>query len=147
MANIKDVAKAAEVSVTTASFVLSGKAEEFRISAAAVQRVMDAADTLDYRPNYHARTFKRGKSDVIGFPIVLQDPNRYLVGFWQGMLAGVNLRARADKCDVLLIGSDTQKDSAVRAFESVSKTSSKAASRDSLRMAATSRTMRSIARS
>lgn len=121
MANIKDVAKRAEVSVTTASFVLSGKAAEFRISEAASQRVMEAADALDYRPNYHARTFKRGRSDVLGFPIVLQDPNQYLVGFWQGMLTGVDLRAREDKCDVLMIGSDTPKDTALRAFESVRK--------------------------
>ena len=119
MANIKDVAKRAGVSVTTASFVLGGKAEEFRISDAASTRVMDAANALDYRPNYHARTFKRGRSDVLGFPIVLQDPNEYRVGFWQGMLTGVDLRAREDQCDILLIGGDTPERIAKRAYESV----------------------------
>jgi DNA-binding LacI/PurR family transcriptional regulator len=119
MANIKDVAKRAGVSVTTASFVLSGRAAEFRISASAAEKVMKAANALDYRPNYHARTFKRGRSDVLGFPIVLQDPNQYRVGFWQGMLTGVDLRAREDKCDVLLIGGDTSELSTLRAFNSV----------------------------
>ncbi len=119
MANIKDVAKRAAVSVTTASFVLGGRGAEFRISEAASKRVMDAANALDYRPNYHARTFKRGRSDVLGFPIVLQDPNQYRVGFWQGMLNGVDLRAREDGYDVLLISGDAPKHTALRAFESL----------------------------
>lgn len=81
MANIKDVAKRAEVSVTTASFVLSGKAAEFRISETAAQRVMEAADALDYRPNYHARTFKRGRSDVLGFRSSCRIPTDILSAF------------------------------------------------------------------
>ena len=48
---LADVAKAAGVSRTTASLVLSGRGRELRISQDVEQRVLRAAEELQYRPN------------------------------------------------------------------------------------------------
>lgn len=55
MASLTDVAKAAGVSVTTASFVLNGYAAQKRIAPQTAQRVMDAVRELGYVPNVAAR--------------------------------------------------------------------------------------------
>ena len=49
MASITEVARLAGVSVATASRVVS--ASDYPVSAAARERVLDAARTLDYVPN------------------------------------------------------------------------------------------------
>lgn len=63
MSSIKDVADAAGVSIATVSRVLSDKPyvrQELR------QRVMDAMEDLDYRPNLVARSLRAQKSRIIG---------------------------------------------------------------------------------
>lgn len=59
-----DVARLAGVSPTTVSLVLSGKAA--RISDATKARVLEAVDTLGYRPNRAAQGLRRGRSSTIG---------------------------------------------------------------------------------
>ena len=59
-----DVAKLAGVSPTTVSLVLSGKAA--RISEATKTRVLEAVETLGYRPNRAAQGLRRGRSSTIG---------------------------------------------------------------------------------
>ena len=56
MANLSDVAKAAGVSVSTASFVLNGRAEDMRISSRTAERVLEAVRELGYVPNVSARS-------------------------------------------------------------------------------------------
>ncbi len=65
--SITQVAKHAGVSVTTASFVLNGKAVEMRLSDKCVDRVMHSAKTLNYKGNYHAKNLVRGTSMTLGF--------------------------------------------------------------------------------
>lgn len=55
MAKLCDVAKEAGVSVTLASFVMNGRAEEMRIAPATVQKVLEAAKNLSYLPNMAAK--------------------------------------------------------------------------------------------
>lgn len=55
MAKLQDVAKEAGVSVTLASFVMNGRAEEMRIAPATIQRVQAAARKLSYIPNIAAK--------------------------------------------------------------------------------------------
>ena len=55
-----DVARLAGVSPTTVSLVLTGKAS--RISEATKGRVLDAVETLGYRPNRAAQGLRRGRS-------------------------------------------------------------------------------------
>lgn len=60
-----DVAKAAGVSIATASYVLSGKRLS-KVSPATQERVLEAARTLGYRPNRFARGLKTQRSYAIG---------------------------------------------------------------------------------
>lgn len=55
MANLSDVAKAAGVSISTASFVLNGRAAEMRISSQTAAGVLAAAKALGYVPNVAAK--------------------------------------------------------------------------------------------
>jgi len=62
---LKDVARLAEVSPTTVSVVLNGKAGA-NIPADTQARVIAAATELRYRPNAMARSLRRHRSDTIG---------------------------------------------------------------------------------
>ena len=62
-----DVAKAAGVSRTTASLVMSGRARELRISEDVEQRVTRAAAELEYRTNMVSVSLRTGSTRTIGF--------------------------------------------------------------------------------
>ena len=64
---LADVARSAGVSQTAASFVLSGRREEMRISAAVEARVLRAVRETGYRPNIVSRSLRTGTSHTIGF--------------------------------------------------------------------------------
>jgi DNA-binding LacI/PurR family transcriptional regulator len=59
LVTLKDIAKLSGLSLSTVSVVLNGKAETFRIPHETRQRVLDAAKTLEYRPNIAARRLRR----------------------------------------------------------------------------------------
>jgi LacI family transcriptional regulator len=64
---LADVARRAGVSQTAASFVLSGRREEMRISADVEKRVLEAARATGYRPNFVSRSLRTGTTHTIGF--------------------------------------------------------------------------------
>jgi LacI family transcriptional regulator len=64
-ATLMQVAQRAGVSRTTASFVLTGRHLDMRISEDARQRVLRAANELDYRPNLMARGLRTKKTSTI----------------------------------------------------------------------------------
>jgi LacI family transcriptional regulator len=61
--NLKDVAKRAGVSVSTASYSLNGSS---LISDDTKKKVLDAAREIGYRPNGHAKNLKKQKTNIIG---------------------------------------------------------------------------------
>lgn len=63
---MQDVARAAQVSQTTVSFVLNKRAEA-SIPQETRDRVWQAVATLGYRPNATARALRQGTSNLIGF--------------------------------------------------------------------------------
>src|SRR5262245_1049695 len=73
---IRDVANRAEVSVATASYVLSGaQSPGARVSTETRERVRDAAKHLDYRPNSMARSVRTGRTGVVQLVLhMLSDP-------------------------------------------------------------------------
>lgn len=66
MARLKDVAKAAGLSVPTVSRYLNGS---LRLPEETVNRITLAIGALNYRPNPHARRLSLGRSDTIGLVV------------------------------------------------------------------------------
>jgi len=64
---LADVARLAGISRTAASLVLSGRGREMRISHDVEQRVLKAADELQYRPNIVSVGLRTGTTRTIGF--------------------------------------------------------------------------------
>jgi LacI family transcriptional regulator, sucrose operon repressor len=66
---IDDIARLAKVSRTTASMVLNGYAERYRISAATVERVLQVAKEHHFTPSQSARALRSRRSNTIGLVI------------------------------------------------------------------------------
>ena len=82
MITIKDVAKLARVSITSASYALNGTGT---ISAATRKRVLEAAAELNYHPNAFARHLKTRKTRTIGVFIT-----RFGGSFYEEILEGIH---------------------------------------------------------
>ncbi len=64
---LAEVARRAGVSQTTASFVLTGRGDEMRISQQVRVRVEQAVRETGYRPNVVSRNLRTGTTQTIGF--------------------------------------------------------------------------------
>jgi LacI family fructose operon transcriptional repressor len=64
---LSDIARLAGVSVTTASYVINGKAEQQRISNATVERVRAVVEAHDFRPNPQAAGLRSRHTRTLGF--------------------------------------------------------------------------------
>lgn len=82
MTTIKDVAKHARVSITSASYALNGTGT---ISAATRKRVLEVAEKLNYHPNAFARHLKKRKTRTIGIFIT-----RFGGSFYEEILEGIH---------------------------------------------------------
>lgn len=69
--SIKDIAKKANVSITTVSFILNGKAEKMRISQDMITKVEKIIKELGFRPNQVARSLRTGNTKTIG--LIVED--------------------------------------------------------------------------
>ena len=67
--SINDLAKKLNISKTTISFILNGKAKEKRISETLVERVKAEALKLGYIPNQFAKSLRTGKTHIIGLMV------------------------------------------------------------------------------
>ncbi|EHS59224.1 LacI family DNA-binding transcriptional regulator [Paenibacillus kribbensis] len=87
MATIKDVANLANVSVTTVSIVINGKAKERKIPQRTYNKVMEAMNALNYHPNLSAR---RLRSTATPKPIIaLYWPLDYRTNMLASFLHGI----------------------------------------------------------
>ena len=73
--SIKNIAEHLNISVTTVSFVLNGKAKEKHISKVLTQKVLDYAKLVNYRPNQIAQSLRTGKSKILVF--MVEDISNY----------------------------------------------------------------------
>jgi LacI family fructose operon transcriptional repressor len=64
---LSDIARLAGVSVTTASYVINGKAEQQRISSATVERVRAVVEAHGFRPNPQAAGLRSRHTRTLGF--------------------------------------------------------------------------------
>ena len=67
--SILDIANSLNISSTTVSFILNGKAKEKRISDQLVEKVEKYIEEVGYRPNSLARSLRTGKSNTIGLMV------------------------------------------------------------------------------
>ena len=63
--SIKTIAANLNISVTTVSFVLNGKAKEKHISKELTKKVLDYAKEVNYKPNQIAQSLRTGKSNIL----------------------------------------------------------------------------------
>ncbi len=96
---LADVAQAAGVSPTAASFVLSGRGRQMRISDDVERRVRHAASELQYRPNNISVSLRKGITRTLGFvsDTVATTP-------YAGTLIKGALEAARERGNLLLIG-------------------------------------------
>jgi LacI family transcriptional regulator len=87
---LEEIAKLAGVSKATASYVLSGKSMQGRVSEKTAARVKAVAEKHGYVPNRAAALFRKGRHHLIAMLM----PN--LSDFYAGLLAQVELEA--EKC-------------------------------------------------
>jgi len=69
--SIKDIAIKANVSITTVSFIINGKAKEKSISEAVIEKVEKIIEESGYKPNQIARSLRTGNSNIIG--LIVED--------------------------------------------------------------------------
>jgi LacI family transcriptional regulator len=68
---IKDIAKAANVSVTTVSFVLNDKGEKMGISKEVIEKVLKVSGEMKFKLNMIASSLRTGKTRSIG--LIVED--------------------------------------------------------------------------
>ncbi len=95
-ARLRDVAEKADVSVATASLVLTGAAQA-RISEATRELVRKAAQELGYVPNRLARGLVRGRTQTIG--VIIPDLSN---AFYAGIVDGIEAACDESGLRVLL---------------------------------------------
>lgn len=66
---IKGIAEKLNISVTTVSFVLNGKAKEKKISDEMIEKVLAYVKEINYKPNQLAQSLRTGKSKIIVFMV------------------------------------------------------------------------------
>ena len=102
---LTDIARLANVSVTTASYVLNGKAVQRRISPATVERVMAVAEQQGFQLDQQAAGLRRGQSRTLGFIIPdLENPS------YARLAKLLEQRARQRGYQLLIAGSDDEPD-------------------------------------
>lgn len=91
---IKDVAKRAGVSISTASYALNNRPN---VHPKTREKVLAAAEALNYYPNAHARNLKTKKTDNIGV---------FIYGFsgpiFSDLLEGINLELRKRNFNIVV---------------------------------------------
>jgi DNA-binding LacI/PurR family transcriptional regulator len=90
---IRDVAKAAGLSITTVSWALNDKGE---VAAATRSRVRQIAADLGYRPNAAARTLKSGRSRILAVAIGHRESGPWAqtyLPYYRSVVAGAAIEA------------------------------------------------------
>jgi LacI family transcriptional regulator len=108
---IRDVARAAGVSIATVSRVLNGST---KVNAETRRRVREAAAKLDYWPNGAARSLTSSRTNTLG--ILLPD----LFGeFFSEVIRGIDHAARREKLQVLVSSSHADTEAMLTAARSM----------------------------
>ncbi|MBW7456566.1 LacI family DNA-binding transcriptional regulator [Paenibacillus sepulcri] len=106
MVTIKDIARAAQVSITTVSRALNGYSD---VNEETRKKIVAVADRLGYSPNIAARSLISKKSKTIGLLLsnVTRDSSKDNIAF--EVLCGMNDRAGELDYDLVLFSTTPQK--------------------------------------
>lgn len=110
-ATIKDIAKAASVSITTVSRALNGN---YPVSAEVQQRVRKAVRELGYRPNAVARSLRSNRTNLIA--LVVPDLSNL---FFMEAAKGLEREIAADGYNLVVAGSDGKAEKERQLLESL----------------------------
>lgn len=103
---LSDIARLAGVSVTTASYVINGKAEQQRISSSTVERVRAVVEAHGFTPNPQAAGLRSRHTRTLGFILPdLENPS------YARIAKQLEQGARARGYQLLIASSDDQPDS------------------------------------
>lgn len=108
--SIHDIARQLNVSATTVSFVLNGKADEKRISGDVRKKVLDQVKLVGYQPNMVAKSLRTGRTNIIGMLVEdISDP------FFASISRGVESIAYKDGYKIFFASTenDTEKTKAL----------------------------------
>ena len=73
--SIHDIARQLNISATTVSFVLNGKALEKRVSSSLEKKILKYVEKVGYKPNMIAKSLRTGKSKIIAMLVEdISDP-------------------------------------------------------------------------
>lgn len=118
MATLKDVAREAGVGTTTASVILNAPDKAERFSKSTIEHVKSVAKRLNYYPNHRAKSFRGGKTELIG--VLLQTNNQSRIirqPYWANLIAGIDDAVSAQNYSLTLLSSqDVTLDIGVRFF-------------------------------
>ena len=107
-ATLKDVAKAAKVSIATVSKVLNGYEGEIAISEATRRKVFEAAKRLNYHPNISARRLVSQRSHSVG--IVIEAYTSFGGPVNAEILQGIGAKLDKAGLDALLVSRESARE-------------------------------------
>lgn len=106
---IKDVARKANVSVATVSYVINGID---KVKPETRKKILRAIKILEYTPNLGARNLVKKQSRLIGVLMPVDESYKKTVltenPFYQEFLGGIEYRARENSYSILIIGTNDE---------------------------------------
>ena len=91
---IKDVAKVAGVSAAAVSYALNGRTD--KVSNETIDRIKKIIETLNYIPDFSARSLVKNQSKLIGIVIPQTESHKQLIlenPFYSEMISGIEGKA------------------------------------------------------
>jgi len=106
--SIHTIAKEVGLSATTVSLIINGVGKENRISDAAIARVKEYLEKIDYKPNVLAQALRTGKTNVIGMLVEdISDP------FFSAIARGVEVGLEASGYRIFFMSTKNNLENAV----------------------------------
>ncbi len=100
---LKQIAEQANVSIATASKIISKSAEIKRISPKTIRKVKKIAQELGYKPNINARSLAKQRSMIIGVYAAPHPGKRINEFYVSPIIEGISEKAIEHNYDVMLI--------------------------------------------
>nr|WP_321412216.1 substrate-binding domain-containing protein [uncultured Carboxylicivirga sp.] len=105
--SINDIASELNISKTTVSFILNGKAKEKRISDKLVVSVLKKVEEMGYQPNQLAKGLRTGRTNIIG--LMVEDISN---PFYASIAKEIEDKAHKNNYKIIYCSTENDKDRA-----------------------------------